>query len=404
MFSRKIPLFRILGFKVQLDLSWFIIAFLLIWLLSVSFFPMMYPNLEPMSYFWMSLLGVLGLFLSIVIHEFFHALVGKRYGMPISGITLFVFGGVAEMKEEPVSAKSEFWMAIAGPMASLVIAGVSYFGFRSAINLQWSPIVIGVLNYLWQINLILVLFNLIPAFPLDGGRILRSILWRWRGELKWATKISTAIGSGFGLVLIILGFLSFLGGNAIGGVWYLLIGLFIRLIARSSYRSLLIRTTIGDETVDRFMNTQPITVRPDISITALVTDFVLQYHHKSFPVVSEEGRLLGCVSTKDLHAVKRDQWRQTKIRQVMQPCQENNTIHSGTPVKSILDRISLQPDLRLLVVEDSRLLGLVNSRDVLRYLSIRLELSEQDLLEKPVDRQLPQRQEQQLLNPEQKGA
>lgn len=375
MLTKSFPLFRLFGFKVQLDLSILIIAFLLIWTLSASFFPMLYPNLAASTYIWMGVLGVLGLFISIVIHEFFHALVGKQFGLPIGGITLFVFGGVAEMKEEPSSPKAEFWMAIAGPLASLGIAGITYLLYDLAVEMRWPVVLTGILNYLWQINLVLLVFNLIPAFPLDGGRVLRAILWKWKGEIQWATKISATIGSGFGMVLVLLGILAFFGGNPIGGIWYFVIGIFLRMMAQSSYRMLMFKSSLTGETVERFMNPNPITVPSDASITDLVDNYILRYHHKMFPVVENE-RVVGSVSIREVNQIAREEWDSVTVSSIMRPCNSENTVQSGSDVSKIIGKIVAQPHSYLLVVDNDSLKGIINTADILKFIAIKLELGE----------------------------
>jgi Zn-dependent protease len=192
MFGKRIRLFKLFGFEVRIDWSWIILAILVAWSLSVGFFPFRFRNLSTETYWLMGIVGALGLFFSIIFHEMSHSLVARRYGMPMKGITLFIFGGVAEMGEEPSSAKTELMMALAGPISSIVMAlvfyGISLLGRQG----EWPQPVIGVIQYLSYINGLLAGFNLIPAFPLDGGRILRSILWGWKSNLRWATRISVS--------------------------------------------------------------------------------------------------------------------------------------------------------------------------------------------------------------------
>jgi len=222
----------------------------------------------------MGVAGVVGLFASIVLHELSHSLVARRYGVPMKGITLFIFGGVAEMEREPPNPKAEFLMAIAGPIASLLIAIACLGSYRLAQALGWPVEIQGVAGYLAWLNGTLVVFNLVPAFPLDGGRVLRSALWRWKENLQWATRITSQIGSGFGLALILLGVLALIGGNVIGGMWWILIGLFLRGAAGMSYRQLQIRQALEGERVSRFMNTEPVTVLAATTVKNLVEDYI----------------------------------------------------------------------------------------------------------------------------------
>ena len=191
MFGARITLFRLLGFEVRLDASWLILAVLLTWSLARGYFPAYYPGLAAQTYWWMGVVGALGLFASIVLHELAHSVVARRYGLPMRGITLFIFGGVAEMDDHPPTAKSEGMMAIVGPIASYALALVFYLLHLAGSGGGLPEALTGVLGYLAFINLVLATFNLVPGFPLDGGRVLRSILWAWKGDLRWATRTAS---------------------------------------------------------------------------------------------------------------------------------------------------------------------------------------------------------------------
>ena len=195
MFGKRIKLFELSGFEVRIDLSWLVIAVLVTWSLAKGLFPYWHPHLSNETYWTMGVAGALGLFISIVAHEFCHSLVARKFGMPMKGITLFIFGGVAEMGDEPPTARAEFMMAIVGPLSSLVIGGICYLVSRWGEAGGWNTPVNAVTYYLFYINVILAAFNLLPAFPLDGGRVLRSILWGAKGNLSWATRVSSSIGS-----------------------------------------------------------------------------------------------------------------------------------------------------------------------------------------------------------------
>ena len=226
MFSARIPLFSVLGFRISIDLSWFLLAFLIVWTLSMGQFPSALPGLSRTTYFIMGIIGALGLFASIILHELAHAVVARGFGLPIGGITLFIFGGVAELQDEPKTPRAEFWVAIAGPISSVAIAGACWgaASLAAGAGLREADTV---LRFLAIINTILALFNLVPAFPLDGGRILRSILWWRNGDLKRSTRIAAYSGTAFGGLLMALGLVQLLTGNPIGGTWQILIGFFL---------------------------------------------------------------------------------------------------------------------------------------------------------------------------------
>jgi CBS domain-containing protein len=291
------------------------------------------------------------------------------------GITLFIFGGVAEMSNEPPGPKEEFLMAVAGPVASVVTAGVAYGALLAGRGLGWPETVTAVLGYLAVINLALVAFNVMPAFPLDGGRMLRAALWRWKGNLRWATRISSTIGGGFGAVLIGLGLLSLLVGNIVGGIWWILIGFFVRQAAQGSYRQLLMRRSLEGEPVRRFMKTDPVTVRRDLSIREVVEDYVYRHHYKMLPVVAH-GELVGCVTTRRIKETPRDEWERQSVGSIVEPCSEENSISPDADAMEALSRMHRSRASRLMVVEDGTLVGVLSLKDLLEFFSLKMELGD----------------------------
>jgi Zn-dependent protease len=371
MFGRKIKLFRLLGFEVGLDPSWIVLAVLVAWSLSTGYFPFKYRDLSTSSYWLMGVIGAVGLFASIVAHEFCHSLVARRQGLPMEGITLFIFGGVAEMSDEPPGAREEFLIAVVGPLASFAMAAVFYGLYRLGDGAGWTTAVTGVVGYLGMINLILAIFNLI----LDGGRILRAALWGWKGNLKRATRIASRIGEGFGILLIVLGVLRVLNGLFIGGMWFFLIGLFIQNAAKMSYQQLLTRRALEGEALQRFMNPDPVTVPPDTRLDRLVEDYVYRYHHKLYPVVDGD-RLVGCITTRQVKATPRDRWGNTTVGELAEGCSAENTIAPTADAVDALARMHRNSTGRLMVVADGRLRGIIALKDLLQFLSMKIELEE----------------------------
>jgi Zn-dependent protease len=373
MFGRKIHLFTLFGFNVGIDFTWFFLAVLVAWSLAAGLFPAYYKGHSTATYWWMGIAGAIGLFLSIVFHEFWHSVIARRFGLPMKGITLFIFGGVAEMEDEPPNAKTELLMAIAGPISSVVLGGLFLAVYRGGLAADWPQPVWGVLQYLGWLNIILAIFNMIPAFPLDGGRVLRSILWAVKGDLRWSTRIAAAFGSGMGVFLIVLGLLSLLGGNVIGGIWYFLIGMFIRGAAQMSYRQVLIRNALGGEPVARFMQANPVTVPPSISIRELVEDYFYQYHYKMFPV-SSNGALEGCISSKQVKAIPRELWEQQRVQDVLVSCSTETMVTPQTDAMKALSLMNRTGNSRLLVVEGDHLVGVITLKDMLRFLDLKMDL------------------------------
>jgi Zn-dependent protease/predicted transcriptional regulator len=322
----------------------------------------------------MGIVGALGLFLSIIVHEFSHSIVARKYGMPMKGITLFIFGGVAEMGDEPSSPKAEFMMAIVGPLSSIAIALIFYGTYRAGLGGNFKEPVIGVVGYLAYINGILAAFNLVPAFPLDGGRVLRSIIWGVKGDLRKATRISSGIGSGLGILLIVLGVFNILTGNFVGGMWWFLIGMFVQGAAKASYQQLMVRRALEGESLDRFMKSDPVTVNPDLPLDRLVEDYVYKFHFKMFPVVENGDRLVGCVTTKQVKEIPREEWSEKKVGDVAEQCTEENTISTRTDAVKALSAMHQSKNSRLMVVEGERLVGVIALKDMLEFLSLKMDL------------------------------
>jgi Zn-dependent protease len=374
VFGRRIELFRLLGFAVRLDLSWFLVVALISWSLASSVFPPLYPELTVSVYWLMGLAAALGLFASVILHELAHALVARRFRLTIRGITLFIFGGVAEMESEPPTAEAEFMIAIAGPIASGIVA-VGCLGAGALGPILGLPLPLtGILMHLAGLNLLLVGFNMIPAFPLDGGRVLRSALWKFKSDLRWATRITTSIGSGFGLFLILLGVFRLVAArDLVGGLWLLLIGLFLRNAAKIAYRQLLMRRSLEGEPVRRFMQTEPVVVSRAMAVAELVEGYIYRHQHKMFPVVDGD-RLLGCVTTEAVKALPPSEWSRQSVSAVMQPCSEENSIGPDGDAAQALAQMSRTGQARLLVVEDGRLVGTLALQSLLGFLAMKVEL------------------------------
>jgi Zn-dependent protease len=375
MFGKGFKLFTLFGFEVRVDYSWIIIAVLVTWSLAVGLFPGYYPGLSAGTYWTMGIVGAIGLFAAIIFHELSHSLVARRYGLPIRGITLFVFGGIAHMEQEPDSPKTEFLMAIAGPIASILFGAVAWAVLAAGAG-AWSRPVAGVLTYLWTVNWLLAAFNLLPAFPLDGGRALRAGLWKWKNNLRWATRISSYIGSGFAFLLMAAGFFSIFRGALVSGIWWILIGLFLRNASQMSYQRLLILENLQGEPVRRFMKQEVVTAPDNINLEDLVENYVYQYHHKMFPVVSD-GSLEGCVSTREIKQVPREEWREHSVKEVTTRCSEDNTIGPQEDASRALALMHRTGNSRLMVVDRGQLVGIVSLKDLLKFLNLKMDLEQE---------------------------
>jgi Zn-dependent protease/predicted transcriptional regulator len=382
MFGKSIPLFRLAGFQVGIDWSWPVLAVLITWTLSVNVFPYYYPDLTPGIYWSMGVTAALGLFASIVLHELGHSLVARRYHVPIRGITLFIFGGVAQMEREPDRPWAEFAIAIAGPIASFCVAIACWLLLRAAVAVGMGLPIAGVLAYLASINVFLAVFNLVPAFPLDGGRIFRALLWAWKGSLRWATRVASIVGGSFGILLVAFGVWRVLTGDFTGGMWSVLLGLFVYVAAQASYQQVVIREGLRGVPVRNIMVADPITVPPEISVKQLIDDYAYRYHHKMFPVV-ENGRLIGCVSVNDIKAIPRERWSATTVAKIMQPCSAATAIAPDADAMEVLTAMSRTQNSRFLVMEGDRLVGVLTLKDMLKFLSVKLDLEESEKVDLP---------------------
>jgi Zn-dependent protease/CBS domain-containing protein len=373
MFGRKIHLFTIFGFDISIDFTWLFLAVLIAWSLARGLFPAWFADYSTATYWWMGIAGAIGLFLSIVFHEFWHSIVARHYGLPMKGITLFIFGGVAEMEEEPQNAKTELLMAIAGPLSSVVLGVVFLLVFSAGRAIGSPEPVNGVLAYLGWLNLVLAAFNMLPAFPLDGGRVLRSILWFVKGNLRWATRVAASVGSGFGIFLLALGLLSLISGSFIAGIWYSLIGIFIRGAAQTSYRRVLIRDALSGETITHFMQPNPVTVPPSTSIRDLVDNYFYKYHYKMFPV-SRNGTLEGCITSNEVKNIPREQWNTLHVQDVLVPCSTETAISPDTDAMKALSLMNKTGRSRLMVVDADHLVGVITLKDMLKFLDLKVDL------------------------------
>jgi len=372
MFGKSITLFKMFGFSVRVDLSWLVIFVLIVWSLAGGVFPQELKGLASPVYLVMGVAGAIGLFLSIVLHELSHSLVARRLGLPIRGITLFIFGGVSEMTDEPASPMVELPMAIVGPLSSIAMAFVSY-GIAAGARAAGLSAAAAVFAWLGFINGMLAIFNLVPGFPLDGGRVLRAILWRWKNNFRWATRIAAYVGEAIGTALMILGFVSLLLLNPIGGLWWILIGLFLRSAAVQSYRQAVMREALQGEPVSRFMNADPISVPPNLTVADLVDDYIYRYHFEMFPVV-ENDRLVGCVTARQVRDVARQDWPQRTVAQIATQCSADTTVAPDADTVKALSMMTRNQTSRLIVVDNGRLVGVVTLKDLLKFLALKLEL------------------------------
>lgn len=372
--TRSFRIGRIFGIDIEIDYTWFIIFVLLAFLLSRPGGPLTrnLPDLPLLGRWLLALVTTLLFFGSVLLHELSHSLVALRNGLGITGITLFIFGGVSKMAEEPRSPAVELKMAIAGPATSFALAVVFY---ALAYTLGMGPGKVAGTVFLWLaiVNGILAAFNLLPGFPLDGGRVLRAGLWHWLSNLSEATRIASAFGQGLGTLMIIFGVFLFAAGGGINGLWLAFIGWFLIQAAQSSYQQVLVRQLLSDVTVGEVMTTNVDTVEADCTLEEVVHEHVMTRSHPAYPVF-DNGQLLGLLTLGDIRHVPREQRYHVTAREVVPPLSDAQTIAPDTGVWDALGKMMTSNQGRLLVLDDGHLSGIISRSDILRVMRTRMEL------------------------------
>ncbi|MBW4706289.1 site-2 protease family protein [Roseobacter sp. YSTF-M11] len=369
MFSNSVKIFTLVGLDIRLDPSWALIAALITWSLSQQYFPSALPGQTFETYLTMAITAMLLFFASLLLHEVSHSVVARWLGVPIKGITLFLFGGVAELEAEPQSAAVEFWVALAGPAMSLCLAlGFWVLTGISDIALQ-SLILTEVLSYLATINLILALFNLVPAFPLDGGRVLRAYLWHRTGDVLKATETASRSGRFFAYALMTMGLFALFQGALIVGLWQVMIGGFVFMAANSAYQTQLARSVFGDKTVGSLMKRRPVVVSPEMTLSEFVNQIMLHQRVAFVPVV-EDGVLLGHMDQAVLAGIDRENWASTRVGDVFAGLDPETTIAPDLPVQELMAKIAKSGQRKYLVVKGRQLVGVVTLADLTKYLHL----------------------------------
>ncbi len=365
-----IVLGSVFGFEISLDYSWFIIFFLILGTFAGAVFPAHAPGLDRLFYLGMGLAGALLFFTSLLLHELAHAFMARARGIEVEGITLFIFGGMARTSREASTPGDEFLIAGVGPLASFALAalfwGTAILGSRMGLGLEITVVA----EYLGFLNLVLAIFNLLPGFPLDGGRLLRAGLWKATGSMRRATRIAAGAGRALGWVIIGLGVYSLLvGGAFIGGLWLVFIGWFLGNAARMSYQQVLLQEMFAPLTASQAMSGAPETVGPDVSIDDLVHDYFLRRPFSAFPV-TDDGALEGLVTLAQVRALPRDGWHDLTVADIMSPLSEILTAGPDDPMLDVLAAMRAADSRRVLVVRGEDLLGIISATDVARWLDL----------------------------------
>jgi len=372
MFKNAIKIFSIYGIDIRIDPSWLLVAALFVWNLSAQYFPELLPGLSQSTYISLGIVAMLGFFASLLLHELAHSVVAISYGLKITGITLFIFGGVAGLKSEPKDARSEFWIAIAGPAMSFALALFGSVMANVLINMGANEPVIVLFAYLGLANLVLAIFNLVPAFPMDGGRVLRAFLWYLKSDLEYATRVASRLGTILGVSFMAMGLFLVVSGAGVGGFWLILIGFFVFGSSRGAYESQKVDRILLGHTVEQLMTRGPITVSPSMTISELVHDVVLGRNVGFVPVV-DGAELLGYIDRNILHGINRTTWDDLTVGQAYVPLSADNSVPENYLVKELVGRMQLGGQKKFLVVRGDQLLGVISITDIITYISLENE-------------------------------
>lgn len=368
----SIKLGRVLGIPIRLHFTWFIIFGLVTISLSLQYFPTVYPAWSKTLYWVIGIATSLLFFASVIAHELSHSLVSTLNGVPVKSITLFIFGGMARISREAGKAGSEFKMAIAGPLSSLIIGG--FFGLLWLLVRHNSQPLEALSMWLFRINILLALFNLIPGFPLDGGRVLRAILWRWSGNMKRATRIASRVGQGVAYLFILAGIaIFFITGDWFGGIWIALIGWFLENAASSSYKQILVKDMLQKFTARDALRTDCDYISPDLSLGRLVYEHVFPHGSRCFVVV-EEGNLRGILTFRNIKSVPQTQWEYTKVERAMTPMHKLELARPDEDAASLVERMDEAEINQMPVISDGKFMGLVTREGLMNIIRARLDL------------------------------
>lgn len=371
---------RAMGIPIRVHASWFLVFLFVTWTLATGYLPDVLPGLSDPRYWGMAAVASLLLFLSVLLHELGHSYVALRYHIPIGQITLFLFGGIAHMRREPPSPKAEFLIAIAGPLVSF---GIGAFCFGSVVLVESllypsegrGFVVLG--GLLGFNNLVLGLFNLIPGFPLDGGRALRAGLWAWNKNFNRATSQAAAIGLGFGVLIggfggvVLAGAIAGLFDHSMAGNggWLIFIGTFLFGAAWTTRRQIALRTALAMTLVRDMMVRAVVTVPPEINVQTAVNEFFVAFGYGGFPV-SDEGKIIGIISVEDVQSIPQTLWSWRTVRHVMRPASRDLFISSDWSIMQAMERMAQSGWERLVVLEEEQPVGLITRSAIAQFLKL----------------------------------
>ncbi|RKZ34734.1 hypothetical protein DRQ33_01505 [bacterium] len=360
----------IAGIEIGIHYTWLFIFVLITWSLAEGFFPNQYPEWNTATCWITGVIASLLLFLSILLHELAHSLVAKARKLPIHSITLFLFGGVSGLEKEPETPQDELLMTLAGPITS-VLLGIVFFGISFFTHGLSEP-VSAILNYLALINFILAFFNLLPGFPLDGGRVLRSIIWAATDDYKKATNIASVAGQAVAWMFIVFGGIQLIAGNWIGGVWIALIGLFLNSAASASRNQLSLNEYLSNATVKDIMDPDLVTIYAEQSVKEAVDNIFFHHHKRAAPVISGDN-VVGIITLSDVKKIPQDKWESTPVKDIM-TTQPIHSVRIDETLNSVMELLAKYDINQVIVMANGKLKGMVTRADIINYLQLSREL------------------------------
>jgi len=370
MRSANIRIGKIYGIQIGVDYSWFIIFVLITMSLSTQY-STLHPHWSQTTHILVGIITSLLFFVTVLLHEMGHSVVAIRKGIPVRSITLFIFGGVAQIAREPKRAIDEFWIAIAGPAVSFLIAVACTLGSEAMRPV--SEVATAVLSWIGQINFMLAVFNLVPGFPLDGGRILRAILWGWKGDFKSATRTASGVGQFVAYFFIFVGVITALRGNFFNGLWIGFIGWFLLNAAQMSYKHVALKESLAGLTVTDVMSTDCPIVSGSIPLSEFVNHEVLRTGQRCF-LVTQFDRLVGIITLHEVKRIPQAAWDSTPVASAMQPLDHLHMVHPLDPLAGILEKMTIEGVNQLPVVDDGKLVGILGRDRLLQLIQTRLEV------------------------------
>jgi Zn-dependent protease len=365
--------FTIRGIRVRIDQSWFIAFFLFAWTLSVGYFPFQVPNYSTFTYWLFGTVSSLGLFGCVLMHELSHCIVAQQLGVPVRRITLFIFGGVSEMDQTHSSSPAaEFKTSIAGPAASFALSAL-FWATAMLTRTHVERIVVETFHYLYYVNFVLGIFNLIPGFPLDGGRVLRSFLWARSGDVRNATRQASGVGRFVANLMLAIGLVIILMAHVIPGVWLMLIGLFLKRSAVSEYESFEMRLGLQNMKLRDIM-VPAIAIDSSISIAEFVNEYVFHYHYRTFPVL-KNGRFIGMINVRSIKGVPPSEWPTTKISGYLSDAEEYCVLDPETEATDALHILMSRNCSKAPVVSNAVLFGILTRSDLHKLVALRRDIA-----------------------------